>query len=188
MLASPAPKKSPLPASVLPWQTALVVTALTLAWQALVVHGYFHGHWSALFFTGDRFTQSQPVRAESTYVLPRSDGYDGQFYHAIAHDPLDLGGADRFIDAPHIRYSRILLPALSYALGGGRLLWIDRVYRGLELMFLFLGVYCASSWAKDRNRSAWWGAAFVLLALSLIVCVHGCNVLAPSSWTRCQLP
>ena len=38
-----------------------------------------------------------------------NDGYDGQLYHAIAHGPLDLAGTDRFIDAPYIRYSRILL-------------------------------------------------------------------------------
>lgn len=37
-------------------------------------HGYFHGRWSALFFTGDRFSRSPPVCAESTYPLPRSAG------------------------------------------------------------------------------------------------------------------
>lgn len=113
-------------------------------------HGYFHGRWSALFFTGDRFSRSPPVCAESTYPLPRSAGFDGQFYHAIAHDPLDLRGTDRYIDAPHIRYLRILLPALSYALGGGGPFWVDRAYRALELASLSLGVLCVGACCLDR--------------------------------------
>ncbi|HLH41774.1 MAG TPA: hypothetical protein VKV74_02220 [Bryobacteraceae bacterium] len=146
-----------------PWQVALLVTGLALAWQTLLVYGYFGGRWSALFLASDRFSQSLPVREEGSYVLPGSGGYDGQFYHAIAHDPLDLRETDRFLDFPPTRYTRILLPALSYALGFGRLFWVDRVYRALELAGLFLGVFCVGAWAESRNRSVWWGAAFLSL-------------------------
>ena len=146
-----------------PWQVALLVTGLALAWQTLVVYGYFHGHWSALFLASDRFVQTQPVRAESTYVLRESGGYDGQFYHAIAHDPLDLHGTDRVLDFPPTRYTRILVPALSYLVGGGRLFWVDRAYRAIELAFLFLGVLCACIWAESRRRSAWLGVLFMFI-------------------------
>src|SRR5215471_4571163 len=137
MVAPPLRKRS-----VRPWHVASLAVGVAFVWQALVVHGYFHGRWSALFITGDRFSQSPPVRAESTYLLPDSSGFDGQFYHSIAHDPFDLRGTDRYIDAAKIRYLRILLPALSYALGGSRLFWVDRAYRALELAFLFLGAVC----------------------------------------------
>ncbi len=140
---------------------ALLATALALAWQVLIVYGFFDGHWSALFVTGDRAPQSPAVEAESTYVLRMSDGYDGQFYHAIAHDPLDLDGTDRFLDSPAIRYPRILLPALSFALG--QFVGVDRAYHTLELLFLYLGVYCAGVWAAGRGISAYWGAIFVLV-------------------------
>jgi hypothetical protein len=146
-----------------PWQVALYATLLALGWQALVVYGYFGGHWSALFLRSARLLPSPPVRAESPYTLPNGDGYDGQLYHAIAHDPLDLHRTDSFLDVPRLRYPRILLPALSYALGLGRLFWVDRAYRSLELMFLFLGVFCLSDWAESRSRSALWGALFMCL-------------------------
>jgi hypothetical protein len=144
-----------------PWAVALLVTALALGWQWLIVEGYFAGQWSALFVAGDRMPQAPAAVAESTYLFPHSFGYDGQFYHAMAHDPLDLRGTDRYLDAPHIRYPRILLPALSYALG--RLIGVDRAYRTLELMFLFLGVCCTGAWATGRGKSAWWAALFVLV-------------------------
>lgn len=146
-----------------PWQVAVLCTALAFAWEWLVVSQYFHGQWSALFCTGDRFTQSPAVKAESTYLFANSYGYDGQLYHAIAHDPLDLQGTERFIDAPHLRYSRILIPAFSYLLGLGRPFWVDRAFRTLELLFLFLGVLCVSRYAECREQRVWWGAAFLLL-------------------------
>lgn len=139
---------------------ALLITVLALGWQWLIVAGYFGGQWSALFVAGDRMPEAPVAAAESTYLFPHSFGYDGQLYHAIAHDPLDLRGTDRYLDAPHVRYPRILLPALSYALG--RLMGVDRAYRTLELLFLFLGVYSTGAWAAGRGKSAWWGALFVL--------------------------
>src|ERR1051325_6140340 len=96
-----------------PWQAGLAGAAIALGWQWLVVAGYFHGQWSALFVTGDRFEQSPQGRAERTYVLSGSFGYDGQLYHTIAHDPLDLHYTQEFLDAPQARYSRILIPGLS---------------------------------------------------------------------------
>ncbi len=144
-----------------PWQVALVITALALAWQWLIVRGYFEGHWSALFMAGDEVIQSPAASAESIYLLRHSTGYDGEIYHTMAHDPLDLHGTDRYVGSPHIRYPRILLPALSYALGA--LLGVDRAYRTLELLFLFLGVLCTGAWGAARGKSAWWGAVFALV-------------------------
>lgn len=95
MVAPPLPN-----GSARPRQIAMLAVGAALAWQALVVHGYFHGHWSALFLASDRFSQSPPVRAEWTYVQPVSGGHGGQFDHAIAQDPLDLHGTDRYLDFP----------------------------------------------------------------------------------------
>lgn len=148
---------------VRPWLVAALCSLAALAWQWVVADGYFHGNWSGFFFAGDAARQSPEVRAEHSFVFPHSYGYDGQLYHASAHDPLDLHGTDRFLDAPGLRYSRILLPAMSFILGAGRLFWIDRAYRALELAFLFLGVFCMGAYLERRGRSAWWGAAFLLI-------------------------
>ena len=144
-----------------PWHVALLCTLAAFAWQWLLVTGYFQGHWSGLFLAGSQFPLPPSVQEERTFVWPNSPGYDGQFYHMIAHDPLDLHGTDRFIDAPHVRYSRILLPGLSYVLGFSR--WVDGAYFGLELASVFLGVVFLAALARDAGRSVWWGAAFPIL-------------------------
>lgn len=146
-----------------PWHVAILCTLLAFAWQWFIVAGVFQGRWSALFYAGDRFPQSQAVKNESSFVIADGYGYDGQFYHEIAHDPFDLHGTDRVVEAARSRYTRILLPGLSYLLGGGQLLWVDRAYRGLELLFLFLGVACTAALLESAGRSAWWGAAFLAL-------------------------
>ena len=143
------------------WHVGVVCVSLAFVWQWLVVAGEFHGQWSALFLAGDRFEQSAAVKAEGSYVFAHSDGYDGQTYHAIAHDPLDLYGTDRYVDSPHVRYPRILIPGLSYVLGLGRLFWIDRAYRGFELLSVFLGATCLSKLAEKAGRSRWWGMVFL---------------------------
>jgi hypothetical protein len=148
---------------LLPWRVAVLGTLLALLWQWLLVAGFFQGHWSALFYAGSRFEQSPPVRAEGSYVLPNNTGYDGQFYHAMAHDPLELHGTERFIDAPHMRYSRILLSGLSYVFGLGRLFWVDRAYRALELLSVFIGILCIGGLAQSWGRTEWWGLAFLAL-------------------------
>ena len=81
------------------WHVATLCVMIALIWQWVVADGYFHGDWSGFFFAGDRFQQSPPVKAEGNFVLANSNGYDAQFYHAIAHDPLDLHGTSRFIDS-----------------------------------------------------------------------------------------
>src|SRR5689334_3113678 len=151
-----------------PWNVALLCTLAAAAWQWLVVAGAFQGHWSALFFAGDRFMQSPAVEAESGFVLSGSDGYDGQFYHAIAHDPFDRHATGRFVEAPRFRYTRILIPGLSWLLGAGRLFWIDRAYRGLELLCLFLSVFCTAALLERSGRSSWWGVAFLALPATTI--------------------
>ncbi len=151
-----------------PYQVALLCTAAALAWQWGVVQGAYGGNWSGLFLTGDRFHLSPPVSAEDTYRLHASIGYDGQLYHAIAHDPLDRDSTDRFLDNPRIRYSRILIPALSFALGFGKLFWVDRAYRVLILVSLWLGVFLVAAFARLTARSAWWGAAFLALPATFI--------------------
>ena len=144
-----------------PWHIALLCTVLACVWQWVLAAGYFQGHWSGLFVSSSYFPLSPPVREEGTFVRPNSVGFDGQFYHTMAHDPADLYGTDRFMDASHLRYSRILLPGLSYILGFGR--WVDRAYWGLELTSVFAGVLCLAALAQSAGRSLWWGAAFTIL-------------------------
>ena len=53
------------------------------------------------------------------HVVDRSD-YDGQFYWAVAVDPLATGTAHRAVDKPTYRYGHPLLGWLAWLLSGGQ--------------------------------------------------------------------
>ena len=117
---------------------AVVGVIAALTWQALVVHYLYGGNWTGLYYAGEHFPQRPPL-AERIWTFPNSDGYDGQWYHYIAHDPWFQRGYVRFLDAPRLRYHRILIPGLANALAGGRDRYVDRMYTGLILLSVFLG-------------------------------------------------
>ncbi len=146
-------------------RTSLVVAALGVlavcAWQTLVVRYHYGGNWTGLYMTGDRYPPP-PLLLETIRTLPNSDGYDGQWYHYVAHDPWFLRGFARFIDAPRQRYHRILIPALANLLAGGQDRFVDRIYLGLMLLSVFLGCLCMSAYARLLGFSPWLGWGFLL--------------------------
>ena len=101
-----------------------------------------------------------------TYLFPGSNGYDGQSYRVIAHDPGLRRGL--WIDSPRLRYRRILLPALAYAFALGAPGRVDGAYIAVQLGFLFLGVYWAARWAALHGRSPAWGLCFLALPATLV--------------------
>src|ERR1700730_8119485 len=107
--------------------TGVLSAALALIWQTLVVHSEYHGNWTGLFCTGALLKQPPSLAAENIYLFANSSGYDGQFYHYIAHDPFIQDGMARYIDGGY-RYRRILVPVAAYALALGRAEFVDRAY------------------------------------------------------------
>lgn len=68
-------------------------------------------------------------------------GYDGQFYYAIAHDPLARDPAIYGkLDSPSYRYQRILLPLLARILTFGNLRYLTEALFAANLLGLLLGV------------------------------------------------
>jgi len=148
---------------------ALLAAALVFAWQWLTVRVNYGGNWTALFCTGARHGAPPTLAAEHIYLFPGSYGYDGQMYHYIAHDPLlhdpDL---EAYIDAPRLRWRRILVPALAYLLAAGRQRWIDPAYYALVLFFTAAGVYWTAAGSRLLGLSAAWGLLFLLLPSTLV--------------------
>jgi hypothetical protein len=143
-------------------------TALVLLWLALTVRYNFGGNWTALFCTGANQRVPADLLAEKLYTFPASSGYDGQFYHYIAHDPLGRTQLPGYIDAPQLRYRRILVPALAYlaAVGQGR--FIDAAYFTVVLGFVFLGCYWTSRFAVLHRRHPLGGFLFLAVPAVLI--------------------
>src|SRR5271170_3248559 len=135
----------------------LLAVAILWSCQFLTVHYNYAGNWTALF----RIRSSMPVPAflkgEELYTFPGTQGYDGQVYHLIAHDPWMRRGSADAIVYPAFRYQRILVPALAWILALGQDRWIHATYFAVILGFAFLGVYWLSQFAMRAGRSAAWG-------------------------------
>jgi hypothetical protein len=126
------------------------------AFHAVVMIAYvaaFHGDLSSLVCVARERLGRTPY--EHIGIGFDRNGYDGQFYYAIARCPwqrLDAG-----IDAPAIRQARILYPVLSWLLSGGdarRLLWAMPLVNLLAIAAL---AALGAAAARDYGLSPWWG-------------------------------
>ena len=143
-----------------------MVSALTVfAWTATRIHYAFNGNWTALFCTGAIFPVP-PDLAAGTYSF-EGGGYDGQFYRYLAHDPFLRKGYARYVDAPQLRFRRVLVPLAAYLLAFGRPAWIDGAYIAVEMLFVALGVYWCARLLSRRGRSPLWGLLFLAVPATL---------------------
>jgi len=179
MPAGPKNRRRPRPLSRAMRARSFAVAAAGMAlvslWLALTVRYNYGGNWTALFCTGADQRVPAALLAEKLYTFPASLGYDGQFYHYIAHDPLGRTQLPSYIDAPQLRYRRILVPALAYliALGQGR--FVDAAYFTIVLAFVFLGCYWTSRFAVLHRRHPLWGILF-LAAPSVLISIDRMTV------------
>ena len=126
---------------------------LAFSWQALKVRSEFGGNWTGLFDTGKAFPPPPELARENILVVSETTGYDGQFYHYVAHDPFLRRGLTRYVDNPRLRYSRILVPMMAYLLSAGHQDWVDRSFRLVILLFVGLGAWWMTRFAlKHRWR------------------------------------
>jgi hypothetical protein len=147
-------------ASVRSSAIAFLSVVLAFTWQSTVVHTAYNANWTALFCAGERFDRPPEIQARE-YVFRGIDGYDGQFYQLIAHDPLLAQHYDRFVDAPRLRYRRILIPGLAYLLAAGQSGYVDWAYFLVCWLFVALGTFSLAQLAADEGRSPLWGLLFL---------------------------
>jgi hypothetical protein len=144
---------------------ALMAALLVFGWTAARIHFVFGGNWTAAFCTGTSFTVPPDLRA-GTYRIEGA-GYDGQFYRYLAHDPFLQKGYSRYVDAPRLRFRRVLVPMAAWLIALGRQGWIDSAYVAVEMIFVALGVYWCARLLARRGRSPLWGLLFVVVAGTL---------------------
>lgn len=148
--------------------TAALCTGLVLLWQSLTIHYNYGGDWTALYYTGS-FAEAPPgIADEQIYRFANSVGYDGQYYHFIAHDPWMRHGSAAFVDNPRLRWRRILVPALAWFVALGQSDFVDSAYFGVLLGFVFLGAYWLGRFLRRYDLPPGWGAAFALVPAVLI--------------------
>ncbi len=102
------------------------------------------------------------------HVFDNSPGYDGQFYHYIAHAPWPNEVTARHIDAPRLRYPRILVPAVTYAFALGKQEWIDPAFHAISLLAFGLGAWWLAGYAHLMGANRYLGLLFFLIPAVLI--------------------
>jgi hypothetical protein len=139
-----------------------------LAWWAAAVHLAYGGRWNALYCTGSRIRMPEWLESrEHIYRMPGPVGYDGQWFHVLAHRPLELRESARYMDAPRLRCQRILLPLAAWLLAFGKFEWVDPAYFMLILVSLGAGVWWTARLAELRGASPLWGLCFLALPSSM---------------------
>ena len=141
--------------------------ALVLIWQFLTVRYNYQGNWSGLFCTGEKARTSPIVDAEHPYRFAGAGGWDGQYYHEIAHDPLLRRDTATYIDSARLRYRRILIPAIAHLLAGGNDSLVDAAYHGVIILFFALGGYWLARIAQSSGKPVFLGLAFFFLPASI---------------------
>lgn len=149
-----------------PSALALAATLLAFCWQALQTYTLFHGNWSALFHTSS-YPAVPASLAPTTYTWPPGQGYDGQFYRYIAHNPWPPFLSASSFDLPQLRYQRILLPVLAWTLAAGRPTLIDPAFVFLVDAALFLGVFITARFFHSLGRDPCWGLLFLFMPATL---------------------
>jgi hypothetical protein len=145
----------------------LVCALIVLTWQFLTVRYNYHGDWSALFCTGTMSRLPPVVAGEHPYAFPGGGGWDGQFYHAIAHDPLLRRGTAPYIDSARLRYRRIFVPVMAFLFAAGSDTLIDTAYRVVILLCFALGAGWLACLAQATGKPAVLGLAFFFLPASV---------------------
>jgi hypothetical protein len=146
---------------------ALAGALLAGCWQAATVHFNYGGNWTALFCTGS-FFPTPPGLAAGTYTFKGSNGYDGQFYRYVAHDPWLQKGWSKYRDQPLLRRSRIVVPALAWILAGGQDPCIDAAYIAVVLLCIGLGIYWLARYLTSLHLNPAWALVFLLIPGTLI--------------------
>jgi len=143
------------------WACLAALLAFSWVWGSVELR--FGGNWTGLFCVGSQQKIPPNLRA-SLFVFRDSTGYDGQFYYYIAHDPFMRERYASYVDAPRLRYRRILVPAAAWALALGNSAAIKFTYLAVVLASVLAGAY----WTGRFTKRPPWAIGFLLVPATFI--------------------
>lgn len=147
----------------------LAASAVAILWlfQYLTVRYTYVGNWSGLFCIAPHMPVPAFLRSEKLFIFANSEGYDGQVFHLIAHDPWMTRGSAQAIAGADFRYQRIFVPALAWMLAMGRDEYVHAAYFTVILGFAFAGVFWLAQLAILRGLHPAWGLAFLAVPATI---------------------
>ncbi len=134
-----------------------------MAWLAFAVAFLYGGRLTGLYYTGKRVPLPAALGPDHTHIVDDDTGYDGQYYHLVAHDPLLQRGFRRFVDNGVLRWRRIGVPGLAALLALGNDSLVDPAYVAIQLAFVFLGAWWLSRYVQARGWHPAFGLTFLLI-------------------------
>ena len=146
-----------------PAPIAAAAVLIAASWLVLNIAFQYSGNPTGPFYTGAKTPLPPALAAGHTYRVNDDVGYDAQFYHLIAHDPLNRRGFLSFVDNPRLRWRRIGVPGLAALLAAASGGSVDYIYIAIELAFVFLGTLWLSRYAQSQNLHPAWGLTFLLI-------------------------
>ena len=146
-----------------PLTCAIAVTLCAAVLLAVNVKSNYSGHLTGLFYTGAKASLPPELGPQHTHRVNDADGYDAQFYHLVAHDPLILRGFSPYVDNPRVRWRRVGLPGLAALFSAGSDRYVDLMYIAIQIAFVFLGAFWLSRWTARQGRHPALGLAFLLI-------------------------
>ncbi len=148
---------------------AFVACLAVAAWQTATVQVNYDGRISGLFCIGAKHVLPDWAEASTPVFRQASPaGYDGAAYWLISLDPfVQRPETFRSLDVPRVRYRRILVPLLAWALSLGHLPWTPVAYAGVILGFIGLGVYATSRIFRIHDLASAHGFWFLALPATL---------------------
>ena len=142
----------------------VAAVALAAAWLWLRVAIEYDGNITGLYYSGEAAATPPQLAGERIHRIAGDRGYDAQFYHYVAHDPLLTRGLADYADNPRLRWRRVVVPGLAYALALGNDSYVDAMYVAVMLAFAGLGAY----WLALLAPHPWFGLVFLLVPAVLI--------------------
>ena len=150
------------------WAVALLVLVVLLLFDLKVLSSH---EWSPRAFILER---SPDVPLERGWGI----GYDGQWYYAIAMDPLN---AAPDLDVPAYRYQRIFYPLLVWTLSLGHAGWVPWTMLAVNLASAVIGTAVFGALLLERRVSPWWALVF-FFSLGYLLTIR-LNLLEPLTLT-----
>ncbi len=146
-----------------PTTQVLIVTGVAaVMWGAIllvIASLRFGGDLRGLLILGTEFHHPDALAGAPAYG---AQGYDGQFYAALATDPLMLRADTReALDAPRYRGTHVMLPLAAWLLGAAQPAAAVRIYQALCWLLALAAVYLAADWLREHDRSPWWALLLV---------------------------
>lgn len=128
-----------------------------------------HFDISSFVLFGDKFSGKE-VSMQGNYVLPNSNGYDGQFYYRLALDPLASKKTNFGItlDQPTLRQQRILYPFVSRIFSFGRQSVIPFAMFFVNVLSLLGLIFLSFKLVEYKKQSKWLAILIPLFPAFLI--------------------